>query len=113
MASKDVVALANRIEREFGLQLDPEKFFRTYAGKHQLAAGECTWVMYGKGDYPIVVGGFEPVRKYVTKRNQLSISECRFRGYELYVTCPGEFGYKEKDCVTKENNDGKFQNNIH
>lgn len=96
MASNSVKILAKRIKDEFNIDVDPEKFYRTYAGKHQRAAGECTWIMYTKGDYPLVVGGFEPVSKYIVKRNQLDISTERFRGYELYVTCPGEIGYKER-----------------
>ena len=95
MASKAVEILAKRIKDEFNIDVDTEKFYRTYVGKHQRAAGECTWIMYTKGDVPFVIGGFEPISKYIVKRNQLSISEQRFRGYELYVTCPGEYGYKE------------------
>ena len=96
MASKQVVALANRIRKEFGIPADPEKFYRTYVGKHQRAAGECTWVIYAEGDFPVCVGGFEPIRKYITKRNRLEMSERRFHRYELYVVCPGEPGYKKE-----------------
>lgn len=95
MASKDVVALANRIQDEFGIPVDPEQFYRTYVGKHQRAAGECTWVIYTENGL-MVVGGFEPIRKYITKRNQLNISEQHFNGYELYATGPGEPGYRKE-----------------
>lgn len=95
MPSKDVIALAERIRREFGIPADPEQFYRIFVGKHQRAAGECTWVIYTDGETPCYVGGFEPIRKYIVKRNQLEISERRFNGYELYVTAPGEPGYKD------------------
>lgn len=96
MASKQVITLAKRIREEFGIPVDPEKFYRTYVGKHQRAAGECTWVIYREGDLPVCVGGFEPIRKYVMKRNQLAISKPHFNGYELYVICPGDPGYDKE-----------------
>lgn len=103
MASKDVIALANRIREEFGIPVEPEKFYRTYTGKHQRAAGECTWVIYAEGPCPVVVGGFEPIRKYITKRNQLAISERHFHGYALYATAPGEPGYiRSANCAEVE-----------
>lgn len=100
MASKQVVVLANRIRKEFGIPVDPEKFYRTYVGKHQRAAGECTWVMYCEGNNPAIVGGFEPIRKYIAKGNRLEISERHFHGYELYAYSPGESGYDK----LRENN---------
>lgn len=41
MASLNVELLAKRIKDEFDIDVDPEKFYRTYVGKHQRAAGEC------------------------------------------------------------------------
>lgn len=93
MASKQVIALANRIRKEFGIPVDPERFYRTYAGYHQRAAGDCTWVIYCEGNNPAVVGGFEPIRKYVTKQNRLEIAKRHFFEYELYAYSPGEPGY--------------------
>lgn len=93
MASKEVLRLANRIYNEFGIPVDPEKFYRTYVGYLQRAAGACTWVMYCKDGCPTIVGGFEPIRKYICKRNRLDISERQFCGHELYAYAPGEPGY--------------------
>ena len=93
MVSKNVRRLANRIYNEFGIPVDPEKFHRTYVGCHQRAAGECTWVIYCKGNNPTVVGGFEPIRKYICSKNRLGIGERHFCGHELYVYVPGEPGY--------------------
>ena len=93
MASKEILRLANRIQEEFGIPVDPEKFYRTYAGRHQRAAGECTWVMYCKGNNPTIIGGFEPIRKYICSKNRLDIGERQFCGHELYAYAPGEPGY--------------------
>lgn len=91
MASKDVIALANRIRAEFGIPVDPEKFFRTYAGRVQKKAGAFTWIMYTeKGNR--LVGGYEPIRKYITKKNILEISEESFCQYEMDVYTPQEYG---------------------
>ena len=106
MPSKDVVALAKRIRDEFGIDADPHKFHRTYAGYHQRAAGECTWVIYSSGLGLICVGGFEPIRTYVTKKNRLAISERHFNGFELYAICPGEPGYEAAEPSCKDFVDG-------
>ena len=72
MASKNVVALAKRIREEFGIPVDAEKFYRTYAGICQKRAGAFTWIMFTeKGNK--IVGGYEPIQKYITKKNILEI----------------------------------------
>lgn len=88
MASKQVIALAERIKAEFGIDADPERFLRTYAGHWQRAAGAYTWIMYyGKFG---VIGGCEPIRKYISKRNRLVISSRGFLEYEVYAYVPDE-----------------------
>lgn len=106
MPSKEVFALAKRIRDEFGIDADPYKFHRTYAGYCQRAAGECTWVIYSSGVPTLCVGGFEPIRKYVTKKNRLAISQRHFGGFELYAICPGEPGYEDAEPSTDDFVDG-------
>lgn len=101
MASKQVTALANRIQKEFGIPVDPEKFYRAYVGYHQRAAGACTWIMYCENNNPTIVCGFEPILKYTTKKNRLAISERHYHGYDLYAYSPGEPGYDELGLVRK------------
>lgn len=102
MASKDVVALAKRINDEFGIAVNPNRFYRTYAGYWDRAAGACTWIIYADNPATTVVGGFEPIRKYITKRNRLDISRRSVCEFELYAYAPNEVGYDRlgKDEIT-------------
>ena len=93
MASKEVIRLVNRIQKEFGVPVDPEKFYRSYIGKHQRAAGECSWVIYCKEGFPAIVGGIEPIVKYINSKNRLDIRRRSYGGYVLYAYAPGEPGY--------------------
>lgn len=79
MASKQVEALAKRIKDEFGLEADPERFYRTYAGWNERAHGCATWIIYLKGAAYGLIGGFEPIRKYIVKRNKLDIGIASFK----------------------------------
>lgn len=101
MASKQVVALANRIYKEFGINADPEKFYRTYAGKWQKDAGAYSWIMYLATDTGIV-GGCEPVRKYIVKKNRLDFSERSFNNFEIFVYSPSEAGYKKEESSVND-----------
>lgn len=101
MASNNILRLADRIQQEFGIPVDPEKFYRTYVGYHQRAAGACTWIMYCKENSNIVVRGFEPIRKYINRKNRLDISERHFWGRDLYAFSPGEPGF---DSLPAERN---------
>lgn len=95
MASNAILSLAQRIQEEFGIVVDPESFRRTYAGWNQRAAGAITWeIRYGTNNIGSI-GGYEPVRKYITKRNQLVLQDSTWAlDKELYVIAPGEPGYK-------------------
>lgn len=98
MASQQILALAQRIKDEFGIVVDPESFRRTYAGWNQRAAGAITWeIRFGPHNIGSI-GGFEPVRKYITKRNQLAIHETPswHMDKELFAIAPGEPGYKTR-----------------
>lgn len=91
MASKQVIKLAERIQNEFNIPVDPERFYRTYAGYWQRAHGAYTWIMY----FGVVgmVGGCEPISKFVKKKNRLDISERHFNEFEIYAYSPDEVGY--------------------
>lgn len=91
MASEQVTKLAERIRQEFGLPVDAERFYRTYAGRNLKAAGAFIWVMYF--GCVGVVGGCEPIRKYITKKNRLAISKDRFNEYEIFAYSPDDVGY--------------------
>ena len=106
MPSNDVIALAKRINDEFGIAVNPNRFYRTYVGYWQRAAGACTWVIYADAPATTLVGGFEPVRKYITKRNRLDISRRGVCGYELYVYAPNEVGYDRLEKDKSVCNDG-------
>lgn len=98
MASEQVKKLAERINREFGLTVDAERFYRTYATKSLKAAGAFIWVIYGKN---FVIGGCETLKKYVTKKNRLAISKDRFNEFELYAYSPDEIGYDKLKGVER------------
>ena len=91
MASEQVIKLAERIREEFGIPVNPERFYRTYAGYLQRAAGAFSWVMYC--DNLGMVGGCEPIRKYITKKNKLAMSKDRFNEFEIFAYSPDEIGY--------------------
>lgn len=89
--SENVIKLANRLKEEFGIDVNPKTFRRTYAGRHQRGAGAFLWL------FPLnlvgEVGGCEPMLKYIVKRNRLDIRVNRFNDIEIYVYTPGEVGY--------------------
>lgn len=96
MPSKQVMALTQRIKDEFGIAIDPNTFRRTYAGHWLRAGGAFTWTINtinGLG----CVGGFEPIKKYVTKKNKLSISCDGFNEFSLYAYTPNDVGYENID----------------
>lgn len=93
MASKNVIALAERIRREFGLIVDPENYVTTHAGRHLLAGGAYTWYFFGKNGIGIV-GGFRPMKDYLVKRNRLVMTKHEhWNDYEIDAIKPGEPGY--------------------
>lgn len=103
MASKNVFALANRIQQEFGLSVEPDNYVTTHAGRHLRAGGAFTWFFFSD-KHPYIVGGFSPMRKYLVKRNLLDISKTRWNEYEVDVYCPGELYYNKlrKMCKNRE-----------
>lgn len=100
MASENVKALAERIKREFGFEVDPESFERTYAGHWQRSAGAYSWTMKTASGLT-TVGGCEPVSKYIVKRNLLEMEQRYLFDFELFVYSPQDYGYerlkKEKE----------------
>ena len=95
MPSKQVIALAQRITDEFGIYADPNTFQRTYAGHWLRAGGAYTWIMRGTKDSVYTIGGFEPIRKYIVKRNKLQMQVEHFHDYCVYATAPDEPGYNK------------------
>jgi len=95
LPSKQVIALAQRITDEFGIYADPNTFQRTYAGHWLRAGGAYTWIMRGTKDSVYTIGGFEPIRKYIVKRNKLQMQVEHFHDYCVYATAPDEPGYNK------------------
>ena len=91
MASKQITALAGRINTELGFNIAPDSFSRTYAGKNMKACGAFIWT-FDIGQTG-TIGGCWPVRKYLIKRNKLAIEKTGFNEYELFFYEPGEPGY--------------------
>lgn len=100
MVSKNVKALAERIKKEFGFEVLPESFKRTYAGHWLRSAGAYSWTMETAGGLT-TIGGCEPISKYVVKRNILEIEKRYLFDFELFVYSPKDYGYervkKEKE----------------
>lgn len=93
MASENVIALAERIRREFGLIVDPENYVTTHAGRHLLAGGAYTWYFFGKNGIG-TVSGFRPMKDYLVKRNHLVMTKHEhWNDYEIDAIKPGEPGY--------------------
>lgn len=96
MPSKQITALTQRIKEEFNIDTDPSTFRRTYAGHWLRSGGAFTWTintLNGIG----CIGGFEPIKKYITKKNKLSISCDNFHEFSLYVYTPNDVGYESID----------------
>lgn len=91
MASQNVIKLANRLKEEFGIIVDPESYYTTRAGKHLRAGGAFLW-MFLSGTAE--VGGCEPMKKYIVKRNRLDIYVGKFKDIEIFAYAPGEPGYE-------------------
>lgn len=93
MASKNVIALAERIRKEFGIIVNPDNYVTTHAGWNQRACGAYTWFFFGINGIGSV-GGFSPMREYLVKRNRL-VMTCKkqWNDYEIDVIKPGEPGY--------------------
>lgn len=94
MASQNVVELANQLQKEFGIIVNPESYCTTRAGKHLRAGGAFLWHSYSDLGF---VGGCEPLRKYIVKRNKLEISRGIFHEIEVYAYTPGEPGYRQEN----------------
>lgn len=92
MPSKQVIRLADRLKEEFDINADPYTFRRTYAGKWLKASGAYTWTMLGTNGIS-TIGGFEPISKYVIKKNKLQVAIENFHNYTVDVITPNEFGY--------------------
>lgn len=94
MASENILKLAARLSADIGYPVDPESFQRTYAGHNQKAAGACSWVIrYGQHNVNEICG-FEPVKKYLEKKNQLHYMNPWPHVTEVYAVGPKDFGYK-------------------
>lgn len=94
MASKNVMKLVARLKSEFGIDVNPENYYTTRAGKHMRAAGAYLWVLWC--DKPVAwVGGCEPMRKYLVKRNRLCLKQWSYTDIEVYAYAPDEPGYKQ------------------
>lgn len=93
MASKNVIKLAERIQKEFGITVDPENYVTTHAGKHLKSGGTYTWFFFGNNG---IVGGFAPMKDYLIKKNQLEINKHEdLDEYEIDVIKPDDHGYKK------------------
>ena len=90
MASKNIVRLAERLKNEFGLDVDVNGYMSNRS-KNSLQAGGYTWEFWSK-NCP-VVGGYEPMSKYLVKRNRLEINKTRFGEIEVYVYGINDVGY--------------------
>lgn len=90
MTSKNVIKLAERLKNEFGLNVDIEGYM-TNRNKASLQAGGFTWEFWSE-KCP-VVGGYEPMSKYLVKRNRLEMSKTRFGEIEIYVYGKDDIGY--------------------
>lgn len=66
--------LSAKIEQELGIQCNPETFRRTYAGRHQKAAGAWVWLMSEK-DGIHDVGSCWPASECVKKKYSLSLGK--------------------------------------
>lgn len=84
IASKNVLKLSERLEKEFNIEVDVESFHNTRAGKLQRMAGSFTWFVRIKGTSQIV-GGYEPLSKHIIKKNKICIRKNRFGDFELYL----------------------------
>lgn len=94
MASKNVMKLAARLKSEFEIDVNPESYYTTRAGKHMRAAGAYLWVFWC--DKPVAwVGGCEPMRKYLVKRNHLCLKQWNYTDIEVYAYAPDEPGYNQ------------------
>lgn len=106
MISKNVKVLAERIKKEFGFEVIPESFKRTYAGHWLRSAGVYSWTMETAGGLT-TIGGCEPISKYVVKRNILEIEKRYLFDFELFAYSPKDYGYerakKEKEEMEKKN----------
>lgn len=98
MASKNVEKLASRLNTEFNLNVSPDNFQRTYAGINMRRAGAFIW-LFNEGVKSVngvcIVGGCEPISKYIVKRNRLEIQEEKWGEVEVYAYSPDEVGYDE------------------
>lgn len=103
MASKDVVALADRLSAECGFFMDPDSFGRSYAGHWQRKAGTAMWYMFGEFEGNIIhVNGYSPVRKCVVKRNRLDVQKEYAFAYGLDAYTPGEPGFDRAETPRRK-----------
>lgn len=90
MASKNVIALAERLKNEFGLNVDVDGYMSNRS-RASLQAGGFAWEFWS--DNCPRVGGYEPMSKYLVKRNRLEMSKTRFGEVEIYVYGKKDIGY--------------------
>lgn len=99
--SKNVVKLVARLKDEFGIEADGNCFYRLRPGYHMRNAGAYSWVICCKHKATggsAFVGGHEPMRKYIVKRNRLEIViNSSGTEYTLYAFAPGEIGYIQEE----------------
>lgn len=89
MVSKNVLALAERLKNEFGLNVDVNGYMSNRS-KASLQAGGFVWEFWND---TYIVGGFEPMAKYLVKRNKLVMANSNM-GIEIYAYAKGEVGYE-------------------
>lgn len=90
LISKNVMLLAERLKNEFGLNVDV-KGYMSNRSKSSLQAGGFAWEFWS--EHCPVVGGYEPMSKYLVKRNRLEINKTRFGEIEIYVYGINDVGY--------------------
>lgn len=96
MPSENIIKLAKRLKEEFNLDVHPENFQRTYAGINMVRQGAFLWIFnepITTVNTPSIIGGCEPMSKYIVKRNKLEIQKDRFGEIEVYAYSPKDVGY--------------------
>ena len=86
--------LAQRLRKEFNLNVSADDFQRTYAGVHMRSGGAFLW-MFTNPKISGTVGGCEPASKYIVKKNKLKLKKNNWNEIEVYAYSPGEPGYED------------------
>lgn len=90
MASKNVLALAERLKNEFGLNVDVDGYMSN-RNKASIQAGGFVWEFWNNNGQ--IIGGYEPMAKYLVKRNKLEMTTSNMT-IEIYAYSKGEIGFE-------------------